>query len=108
MSNLINGMTNIIEARPSFVSASAAKTSSGPDFMAALTRLFQEPERVIYEMTSKDTIDLGDFGVVENGTSAANFAVSLYLQRATTAFQSALDALVLEYKTWPQEVSRMF
>jgi hypothetical protein len=104
MSNEVNQVSNVVNA--SFVPASSVNTNSGKDFMAALTRLYKEPERVVHDMVSQETTDLGDFGVVQNGTSEAYMAISIYLQRATTAFQSVMDSLAFE-NTFFKQVTNM-
>jgi hypothetical protein len=86
---------------------SVSNIGGGADFMAALNKIWQEPQRVVVDMTTKEQITLGDFGTIETGTSASYMAISIYLQQMQNAFSSAFDTLVLQYKTWPQEVARM-
>jgi len=86
---------------------STVNTGSGGDFLAALNKLWQEPQRVVVDMTTKEQITLGDFGTMETGTSASYMAISIYLQMMQNAFSTAYETMVLQYKTWPQEVARM-
>jgi len=105
ISNYKASETAGVSAKSAAVSVS--NLGGGADFMASLNKIWQEPQRVVVDMTTKEQITLGDFGTIENGTSASYMAISIYLQQMQNAFSSAYDTLVLQYKTWPQQLANM-
>ena len=76
------------------------------DFMSALKQLYDEPQRVLVESLTQTTTDLKHFGVVENGTSGAILAMSMYLTQAQAAFNSAFDVLI-QQRDWAKQLANM-
>ncbi|MFA4905352.1 MAG: hypothetical protein WC645_02490 [Candidatus Margulisiibacteriota bacterium] len=86
--------------------ASTASVGSGLNFLSSLKTLYNEPERVLVESLTQPTTDLKEFGIVENGTSGAYLAMSMYLSRAQAAFNSAFDILV-QQRDWAKQLANM-
>lgn len=95
----VSGVSAHINAK-----ATTSSVVSGMDFMSALAQLYKEPERVLVESLTQTTTDLKEFGVVENGTSGAYLAMSMYLTRAQAAFNGAFDILV-QQRDWAKQVA---